>query len=166
MSLDLAQLYDAHAPALYGFLLNLSRSRADSADLLQEVFLRLIRRPSILDGVREHRAFLLRLAHNLAIDKMRRRTAFEGALDRAALEPKELFAPCPTPLDESFARDMAHALGELPEEQRAVLHLKVWEQMTFAQIAETLAISANTAASRYRYAVDKLRASLRQPCEP
>ena len=46
-------------------------------------------------------------------------------------------------------------------EQRAVLHLKLWENLTFAQIAEALDISPHTAASRYRYALDKLRDVLR-----
>ncbi|HEY0548818.1 MAG TPA: sigma factor-like helix-turn-helix DNA-binding protein, partial [Verrucomicrobiae bacterium] len=49
----------------------------------------------------------------------------------------------------------------LPTEQRAVAHLKLWEGLTFEVIAETLGISPNTAASRYRYAIDKLRERLR-----
>ena len=53
------------------------------------------------------------------------------------------------------------ALGELPEEQRAVVHLKLWEGLTFEQIAAALDISPNTAASRYRYGLDKLRERLR-----
>jgi RNA polymerase sigma-70 factor (ECF subfamily) len=51
-------------------------------------------------------------------------------------------------------------LRTLPPEQREVLHLKVYEQMTFAQIATALNIPPNTAASRYRYAMDKLRKAL------
>jgi RNA polymerase sigma-70 factor (ECF subfamily) len=42
-----------------------------------------------------------------------------------------------------------------------VAHLKLWEKLTFEQIAATLHIPANTAASRYRYAIDKLRERLR-----
>ena len=53
------------------------------------------------------------------------------------------------------------ALADLPSEQRAVVHLKLWENLTFEQIAEALDISPNTAASRYRYGVDKLRDQLR-----
>jgi len=53
------------------------------------------------------------------------------------------------------------SLAELPDEQRAVAHLKLWEGQTFEAIAETLNISPNTAASRYRYAIDKLRERLR-----
>ena len=52
-------------------------------------------------------------------------------------------------------------MKELPPDQRAVVHLKLWERLTFEQIAETLEISPNTAASRYRYAIDKLRERLR-----
>jgi len=49
----------------------------------------------------------------------------------------------------------------LAGEQRAVIHLKLWEGMTFDQIADLLEISPNTAASRYRYGIDKLRQRLR-----
>ena len=56
---------------------------------------------------------------------------------------------------------MNAALGELPSEQRAVVHLKLWEGLTFEQIAESLGIPMNTAASRYRYGLDKLRQRLR-----
>ena len=55
----------------------------------------------------------------------------------------------------------ANALGELPPEQRSVVHLKLWEGLTFEKIAATLEIPQNTAASRYRYGLDKLRERLR-----
>jgi RNA polymerase sigma-70 factor (ECF subfamily) len=52
-------------------------------------------------------------------------------------------------------------LASLPAEQRAVVHLKLWEGLTFEEIAVALEIPLNTAASRYRYGVDKLRQHLR-----
>ena len=63
----------------------------------------------------------------------------------------------------SFREALASALGDLPPEQRAVVHLKLWEGMTFEAIAGLLGIPSNTAASRYRYALEKLRTLLRQP---
>jgi RNA polymerase sigma-70 factor, ECF subfamily len=54
------------------------------------------------------------------------------------------------------------ALQRLPEAQREVLVLRIWGELSFPQVAETLSISANTAASRYRYALSKLRESLAQ----
>jgi len=51
-------------------------------------------------------------------------------------------------------------MSTLPGEQRETLVLKIWSGLTFAQIAAVLNISANTAASRYRYAIARLRESL------
>jgi RNA polymerase sigma-70 factor (ECF subfamily) len=157
----LRQLYDEHAPALYAFLLNLTRREADARDVLQELFLKLSAQPARLAGVREMRAFLLRLAHRQAIDAHRRRSTHTAALERAAAEPVALFDPGTDPDEAGFRAALSAALDELPAEQRAVVHLKLWEQMTFAEIAEALDIPANTAASRYRYGLDKLQALLR-----
>ncbi len=160
MPTDLARLYDTHAPAVFGFALNLTGSEAEARDVLQEVFRRLARRPELLEGVDNARAFLLRLAHNQAVDHMRRRTVRDKAHDRAAAEANG-FAPGANPDEDAFRRALAAALAELPAEQRAVAHLKLWEHQTFEQIAGTLGVSPHTAASRYRYALDKLRARLR-----
>ena len=158
---DLRQLYDEHARALFAFLLNLTRSEADARDVLQELFLKLIARPERLGGVREARAFLIRLAHHLAIDAHRRRSTHAALVERAAAEPVALFAADSDPDQDAFRTALAAALADIPEEQRAVVHLKLWEQMTFAEIAAALDIPANTAASRYRYGLDKLQALLR-----
>jgi len=66
------------------------------------------------------------------------------------------------PDEAAFRQEAAQALGELPPEQRAVVHLKLWEGLTFEEIARVLDLSPNTAASRYRYGIDKLRARLRR----
>jgi len=62
---------------------------------------------------------------------------------------------------QAFRAALAEALAELPEDQRAVVHLKLWDGLTFEQIAGALEIPLNTAASRYRYGLDKLRGRLR-----
>jgi RNA polymerase sigma-70 factor, ECF subfamily len=162
----LAQLYDTHSPALYAYLLSLTRNEPDTLDLLQEVFARIARRPELLAPVQDHRSFLLRMAHNLAMDLIRYRAAYAGALGRFNQEPIELFETDPSPEVNAFAAALASAMAELPEEQRAVVQLKLWENMTFAAIAEMLLIPVNTAASRYRYAIEKLRALLRPLSEP
>lgn len=161
MSPDLRQLYDEHTASIFGFVLNLTRSEADTRDVLQELFLKLASRPDQLLAVREPRAWLLRLAHNLAIDTLRRRAGHNHAIERAAAEPAPLFAPAPNPDETCFRAALAEALAELPAEQRAVVHLKLWEDFTFAEIAAALDIPPNTAASRYRYAIDKLQTLLR-----
>jgi len=161
MPAEIKRLYDAHAQSLYAFLLNFTRDENDTRDLLQEIFVKLAREPKLLSGVREERAFLIRLAHNSAIDLIRRRGTRERTKENFAAEIISVFAPTEN-LDEKFFRDeLSEALAQLPEEQRAVLHLKLWEDLTFEQIADVLTISPNTAASRYRYGLDKLREHLR-----
>ncbi len=159
--LDAERLYDEHAQAVFAFLLNFTRHEADTRDLLQEVFVKLARRPGLLEGVRDERAFLLRLAHNLAIDLIRRRGTRERHYEQLAGETVALFVPVTEPDERAFREALSAALGELPPDQRAVVHLKLWEGLTFEQIAELLGIHLNTAASRYRYGLDKLRERLR-----
>jgi RNA polymerase sigma-70 factor (ECF subfamily) len=158
---DIERLYDEHAQVLFAFLLNLTRHEADTRDLLQELFIKLAKRPELLDGVRDERAFLLRLAHNLAIDLIRRRGTREKNHEQLAGETLAVFAPTAAPDEGAFREALAAALGELPADQRAAVHLKLWEGLTFEQIADLLGIPLNTAASRYRYGLDKLRARLR-----
>jgi len=154
-------VYDEHAQALFAFLLNLTRHEADAHDVLQEVFLKLANRPQLLDGVTEPRAFLIRLAHNQAIDLMRRRSTRDKNYTEFAAESETVFAPSGDPDETAFRQALTDALAELPADQRAVVHLKLWEGMTFEAIAAALEIPPDTAASRYRYGLDKLRDRLR-----
>ncbi len=155
--LRLAQLYDEHADALFVHLSNFLREDAVVRDVLQEVFLRLARNATGILHAANPRAYLLRLAHNLAIDTFRRReTRSRREADFAAAALLEGGAVNSVPSADAAEQ----ALGGLPEEQRLVVHLKIWEDLTFAEIAEVLAIPANTAASRHRYALAKLRATL------
>jgi RNA polymerase sigma-70 factor, ECF subfamily len=157
----LEECYDAHARALYGYLLNLTGDESETRDTLQEVFVRLATRPTLLDGARNPRRFLLRMAHNMAIDRMRRRIARQQAVTALAADSIERFATSPDPDTSAFREELAAALDGLPVEQRAVVHLKLWEELTFEEIAEILELPMNTAASRYRYGIDKLRDRLR-----
>ncbi|HEX8310947.1 MAG TPA: sigma-70 family RNA polymerase sigma factor [Chthoniobacteraceae bacterium] len=158
---ELARLYDAHAQALFGFLLNFTGSEADTRDLLQEVFVRLAQRPGLLDGVESERGFLVRLAHHLAIDGVRRRSTRERK--HAAFGDVQMAVNSePADADGAVIGDaLEQALQGLPAEQRAVVHLKLWGGMTFEEVAKCLELSPNTAASRYRYGIDKLRDQLR-----
>jgi RNA polymerase sigma-70 factor (ECF subfamily) len=156
------RVYRDHAPALFRFLIRLTGHEADTRDVLQEIFVRVAKTPRLLDGVVSPRSYLFRMAHRLVIDRYRREKTRQLYDDRAWQE-RDAFAR-PEPLADDAAwlqKALASSLDALPTEQKAVLVLKVWEEMTFAEIAGVLDISANTAASRYRYALDKLREELR-----
>lgn len=161
MNTSLARLYDEHAAALFAFLLNFTRDEEDTRDVLQDIFIKLARQPELLSSARDERAFLIRLAHNAAVDLMRRRGTRERQQEQFGAEQLAVFAPADDPDVAAFRAELAEALGELPPDQRAVVHLKLWAGLTFEEIADTLEIPLNTAASRYRYGLDKLRARLR-----
>src|ERR1039458_7777148 len=97
----------------------MTRDEADTRDLLQDLFVKLARTPQLLAGVREERAFLIRLAHNAAIDLMRRRGTRDKTKENFAAEMISPFAPLPDPDEKTFREELAAALGELPAEQRA-----------------------------------------------
>lgn len=159
----LEQILEEHGDAVFSFLLQLSRSEPDARDVFQDLWRRLVENPSALDAARDPRAFLLHAARNQFIDLARRRDARSRAHDRLLLldESAGLFQPSHDPDEAAFRHALDAALGQLPEDQRAVVHLKLWEGLTFETIARILGLSPNTAASRYRYGVDKLRALLR-----
>lgn len=158
---DLGVLYDAHASSLLAFALSLTRSSADARDVLQDVFTRLAHHPRRLDDVRDARGFLLRLTHHAAIDLFRRQQRQLRQTEPLGEAPPSAFASATDPDEQAFREALAGALAELPPDQRAVVHLKLWEGLTFEQIASLLDIPPNTAASRYRYGLEKLRSRLR-----
>jgi RNA polymerase sigma-70 factor, ECF subfamily len=158
---DIERLYDEHASSLFAFLLNFTRNESDTRDLLQEIFVKIAQEPHLLRNVRNERAYLIRLARNLAVDSMRRRDSRERVKENVTAEQVSIFAPAGDPDEELFRRELSLALKDLPEEQGTVAYLKLWEGLTFEEIADILEISPNTAASRYRYALDKLRERLR-----
>ena len=153
----LADLYDAHSRPLYGYVLNLTRSPSESEDILHDLFLKVARDERRFRALTEPKSYLFAMAHRAVIDAVRRAETRQRRHE--TVEPAPLFQPDPD--QEFFQAEVASALAQLPIDQRAVVHLKLWEDLTFEQIATTLEISANTAASRYRYGIDKLRDRLR-----
>jgi RNA polymerase sigma-70 factor (ECF subfamily) len=148
--------FERYGPKLLLCARQWTRSLADAEDVVQEGFVRYWRHQRGLPG--EPMALLVtsvrRAAFDLARRESRRAVREESAeTDRARLEPA-LVAPVEG--DERRAAIEA-ALARLAEEQREVLVLKIWGELTFDQIAAQLEVSPNTAASRYRYALAALR---------
>jgi RNA polymerase sigma-70 factor (ECF subfamily) len=154
-----ALLYDRHHRGLYAYALSLLRDPSLSEDVVHETFLRLLtarpERPVLLG-----KSFVYAVTRNLALDLLRgaaRQEAQRTPLTRAAEQ-----RAAPEAVDEERRRaSLLSALAELPQEQRETVSLKVFSGMTFAQIAEVLSISQGTAASRYRYALEKLAERLK-----
>lgn len=156
---QISELYDAHAAGLFHYIVGILKSEVEAKDLLQEVFLKLQHKG--LPSVESERAWLTRLAHNMTLDWLRRHHTRRSAEERSASELQLLFQSQADPDIAEFAVRVQAALDELPPEQRNVAYLKLWQGLTFEEIAAAQGIPLNTAASRYRYAIEKLRTLLR-----
>ncbi len=158
---QLEKIYERHSSALFAFILNLLRDEELTKEVLQNLFRKLAARPQILDRAHKERPYLMQMAHNQAIDLIRKNRTATRYHDLYGSEHTNLFAPTPDPDLAAFRKALSDSVQQLPEEQRMVVHLKLWERFTFEQIGTTLDISPHTAASRYRYGLDKLRTLLR-----
>ncbi|MCC5840181.1 MAG: RNA polymerase sigma factor [Opitutales bacterium] len=143
-------------PRLLLFARQQARHPRDAEDLLQEACIRVWRESGGGEAVPPLAHFFRALRHT-AIDAARRedRRARREQVAGAQEEPLALFQ-CPLEQNERRASIEA-ALGELPEDQRNVLVLKIWGEQSFEDVATILDIPAGTAASRYRYALSNLR---------
>ncbi len=158
---QLETIYEQHASSLFAFLLHLLRDEDQTKEVMQDLFRKLAAKPKILRRTTKERPYLMQMAHNQAIDLIRKRRTATRYQELYSAEKISFFAPDPDPDAAAFREALSESLQQLPTEQRMVVHLKLWEQFTFEQVGETLQISPHTAASRYRYGLDKLRNLLR-----
>lgn len=168
------QLVRRHETQVYNFSLRLSGNPTDALDLMQEVFLGVYRNLHRFRGESQFSTWLFRIAHNKAIDMARRRpssTSLESVLEDAG----DLIEARWQQLDDVPEQDPQALLDErqrnalilaqmaaLPLEQRLVVELKVFQSLTFEEIAELQDISANTAKTRFYTALRRLKALMEQ----
>jgi len=151
-------LWDRYARDLLAFLQAVLCSRHDAEDVLQTVFIRIVRQRRRLAEARCLDAYVYQIARNEAARFLRRRGRKRE--DEAGAEPWLVAAEADSAPGE-LAEQLQAALAQLPPAQREVVVLKIYRDKTFQEIAAILELSQNTAASRYRYALEKLRVLLR-----
>jgi RNA polymerase sigma-70 factor, ECF subfamily len=142
------------APGLVLFARQWVRSSADAEDVVQEAFVRFWRGNHSIGN----RALLYATVRSIALDFLRRNSRRAQRESSASSEMEQSVQPKFAIEDES-QQLLAAAVDGLPNEQREVLVMKLWNELTFAEIASALGISQNTAASRYRYALGALKKS-------
>lgn len=154
-----AALFAEHADELQRFVLGVVRDAALAQDVLQTTFTKLIEQGS---GTRSEsrKAWLFRVAFHEALDAKRRIARKEQVLRRVASEPDS------PPPDAGAVRLevvelVRQAIQELPPEQQQIVRMRIYEEQTFAEIAQQLDIPLGTALGRMNLAVKKLRDRLR-----
>ena len=155
--MNLEELYGRHGESLYRYLVFRLGSAEDAEDVLQETFCRFSRYVLRWRLVRDPQAFVFRVARNEANRFLRRKLGRrEGEKMILAGAAGGFVAAFTVPEDQTLAV-LLRSADELPTEQKEIVFLKVFEGLTFKEIGSACGISANTAASRYRYGLSKLR---------
>ena len=153
----LSGLFDLTSVRLLRLAVTITHNQHDAEDAVQSILARVATAPKQLSQAREPWHYLLRMVRNeslLILRRRRRALALDNLTDLLTCVSVDQ-----AEREESF-RAVWLALRQLPVHQSEVVVLKVWEGLTFAQIAEVLAIRPATAGSRYRYALAKLSVAL------
>ncbi len=157
-------LYRRHNDALYRYLLRLCRHPATAEDLFQDVWGKIIKARANYRPTAKFTTFLYRVAHNCFIDHVRRNKRHANNTD---LDPEVHADPAELPdtlVERSLAKErLALALRDLPEDQRDAFLLHEEAGLSIDEIASVTGSNRETAKSRLRYAVNKLRDAIEEP---
>jgi RNA polymerase sigma-70 factor (ECF subfamily) len=156
-------LFERHHGQLFNFLLRLTGNRHLSEDLVQEVFVRLLKYRHTYRGKSQFTTWMFQIARNARIDHFRRSPREEVGMED---EIREHVSLLPTPSEqaehEEETRIMLDALARLPEEKREVLLLRGFQGLKFEEIAEILKCSVNTIKGRTFRAIRDLQVAVHQ----
>ena len=163
------ELYDAHSAAIFGLALRITRDRGLAEDVTQETFVAIWTSAARFDPLRGSvRTWIMAIAHNRAIDAVRRRRAVVLSLDEDD-STVTMIPPSPDVWPEVSARlDAAvvkKAFARLPESQRRCLDLAYFGGLTHSELAAATGVSLGTAKSRVRLGLARMRALLSQEYE-
>ncbi len=151
-------LWDRYAAELLAFVQAVLCSRHDAEDVLQTIFVRIVRKRRYLAAARCLDAYVYQIARNEATSFLRRhrRERVMASDAQPWLVPTQ-----PAESGRETTEMLQTALSRLPPVQRQIVVLKTYQDKTFREIAAMLDLSLNTVTSRYRYGMEKLRALLK-----
>ena len=153
-----------HKLKIYNFIYSKVFDRDTAEDIFQETFIKVIK--TLKRGVyNEEGKFLpwvMRIAHNLVIDYFRKNNRIPTFDNNEEYDIFQLISDgSPTAersmIDEQVVEDLQKLIVELPDDQKDVLTMRLYKDMSFKEIAETTGVSINTALGRMRYAIINLR---------
>jgi len=161
---SLAVLVERHKLKIFNFIYSKVFDRDIAEDIFQDTFIKVIR--TLKRGVyQEEGKFLpwvMRISHNLVIDHFRKSNRipiFESKDDFDIFQIIGDDVPNveSNMIDKQVVEDLQKLITELPDDQREVLTMRLYKDMSFKEIAESTGVSINTALGRMRYAVINIR---------
>lgn len=163
-------LLGRHQSRVYNFIFSILKDAALSDDAFQETFVKAITtiKQGRYNADGKFSSWILRIAHNIVIDHYRQ-TKNESTVSSSQTEydvfnRRELAEETIEDMmvDVNIRDDVRHLVRSLPAEQRQVLVMRYYRDMSFKQIAEKTGVSINTALGRMRYAILNLRRMARE----
>jgi len=152
----LKRAYDEHANELYRYALIMLADHQAAEDAVQQTFIKALKLGRRLLEIESLHKYLRATLRNECYDIIKRRNR-QGRTTKTASARAILVGAADRAAAEDERELVEAAIRALPPEQREVLHMKVYEDKTFEQIGNMISTSSNTAASRCRYTIAKLR---------
>ena len=161
---SLEKLIKRHQLQIFNFINSKVNDRDKSEDIFQDTFIKVIK--TLKNGsYNEEGKFLpwvMRIAHNLVIDYFRKSNRIPIIENKEEFDIFQFLSDT-TPnaesvlVEEQVLKDIQNLVEELPEDQKEVLIMRLYRDMSFKEIAENTNVSINTALGRMRYAIINLR---------
>jgi RNA polymerase sigma-70 factor (ECF subfamily) len=154
------ELYDRHSRLLYGLILRIIRDRSEAEEILQEVFVQVWTRADTYDvQIGPPAAWLVRIARNRAIDRLRANAVRARTADATPLPPPVATPEAHATLSER-QRAVARALDALPGEQRQLIEAAYFLGLTQSELAERFELPLGTVKTRVRTGMTTLKREL------
>jgi RNA polymerase sigma-70 factor (ECF subfamily) len=160
----LSTLINRHQSRLYGFIFSKIQDRDAANDVFQDTFIKVIR--TLKRGnYNEQGKFLpwvMRISHNLIIDYFRKNSRMPKFKSKNEFDIFSIISDDSLNIenkmfDSQIENHIRILLDELPDEQRSVIKMRIYQDMSFKEISESTGVSINTALGRMRYGLINLR---------
>jgi len=156
------KLWEEFSGPLRRFLAGMLRHPADAEDLAQESLVRFLAHAHEFRGESSVKSYLFQIAHNLALNHLAaassRRETYPGELPDLPSGSAE--SPAETAVREEDGARLRAAVALLPPQQRAVVLLRTWEDLSFREVGSALGLAEGTAKAHYFFALRNLRKHL------
>jgi RNA polymerase sigma-70 factor (ECF subfamily) len=162
--LALENLINRHKSRIFNFINSKVRDRDTAEDIFQDTFIKVIK--TLKNGVyNEEGKFLpwvMRIAHNLVIDFFRKNNRIPTLENNDEYDIFQFISDSSPNAEDVLAsdqivKDLQKLVQELPDDQKEVLIMRLYRDMSFKEIAKNTNVSINTALGRMRYAIINLR---------
>ena len=157
-------LVNRHKYKLYNFIYSKVLNKDNAEDLFQETFIKVIKtlKRGVYNEEGKFLPWIMRIAHNLVIDFFRKNKRFPAFDQNENFDILQLLKD-ENPsierdlIDKQILNDLKKIIVKLPQDQRDVLNMRLYKEMSFKEISENTGVSINTALGRMRYAIINLR---------